>query len=220
MKIFILICTLLTGASARAWILLHQDPGFGDSAWGSVSSLNIYDDFVVGGPGWEIDRIDVYELYGNADVYGDTYYVEIWNAPQDFGGAIVTGPYSHTDVGIGPIGGYGYASYSVGFQIDDTLEGGYEGCNDGEGIMLGPGVYWLRFWASSSSPSGYFWYNSNVGNPNTSSAYIDGLGYSEEWAGESFDMSLKISCGIPEFSTLIYFTGGLLFLWKRHFLRR
>ncbi|HWP31440.1 MAG TPA: PEP-CTERM sorting domain-containing protein [Fimbriimonadales bacterium] len=212
MRKLTLLCALATlGVAANAQ-LIYQDPGTGDNAWGVIDAFSFYDDFTVGSPGWEIDRIETYEYYGDADSFGDTYRVDIWTAPSDLGGSIVAGTYTHTDVSVGPIGGYGFETFAVGFQLDAT-----PGC-DGQGLVLKPGTYWLRFWAGDSGV-GYFWYNANVGAPNGSSAYVDGFGYSESWAGQSFDMSFKMEgCVVPEPATLLAMGAGLAALAAR--LRR
>ncbi|HWP31441.1 MAG TPA: PEP-CTERM sorting domain-containing protein [Fimbriimonadales bacterium] len=204
MRKLILLCAIATLSAAANAQLIYQDPGTGDNAWGVIDAFSFYDDFNTG-PGWIITRIEAYEYYGDAESFGDTYRADIWTAPSDLGGVMVGGTYTHTDVSVGPIGGYGFETFAVGFDLPVPLE-------------LGPGTYWLRFWAGDSGV-GYFWYNANVGDPNGSSAYVDGFGYSESWAGQSFDMSFKMEGSVvPEPATLLAMGAGLAALAAR--LRR
>lgn len=204
MKTLILLCALATlGVAANAQ-LVYQDPGTGNSAWGYIDLLSFYDDFTITDPYWEIDRIETYERFGDAKEWGDEYYVDIWTAPKDFGGSrIIT--FKYTDISVGPIGPYGNNTWAIGFQFDPV-----PGC-DGEGLKLPQGTYWLLFRATDySSEHHYAWYNANFRNPNGSEAYVDGFGYSNQWAGDSFDMSFKIEgCAVPEPTTPLAMGVGL-----------
>jgi len=205
MKKLILLCAIATlGATANSAILLYQDPGTGNNAWGVIDFFNFYDDFTVPSPGWKIDKIETYEYYGDAASFGDKYRVDIWTKPSDQGGTMLTTTFQSTDVTTGPIGGYGFPTAQINF--DNELGGP---------IILGPGTYWLRFWAGDSGV-GYFWYNANVGAPNGATAYVDGFGGSESWAGEKFDMSMKlIGEVVPEPATLLALGAGLAALAAR-----
>ncbi|HWP31443.1 MAG TPA: PEP-CTERM sorting domain-containing protein [Fimbriimonadales bacterium] len=194
------IAALGTVANAQ---LVYQDPGTGNSAWGWIDLLSFYDDFTIPDPYWEIDRIETYERFGDAKQWEDEYYVDIWTAPEDLGGSrIIT--FKYTDISEGPMGPYGINTWAVGFQFDPS-----PGC-DGVGLKLPQGTYWLLFRATDYSEHNYAWYNANFRNPNGSEAYVDGFGYSSQWAGDAFDMSFKIEgCAVPEPATLFAMGAGL-----------
>lgn len=205
-KLTILSAIAALGVAANAAILIDQSPTTGDNAWGAIDYFPFYDDFTVTGPGWVVDKIITHEYYGDAPAFGDVYTVEIFTAPLGLGGASTGLMAKSTNVTVGPVGPYGFNTAQVNFDIG----------TDSSGWFLAPGTYWISFSTGVKNGPGYFWYNSNVNAPNGSNAYVDGFGYSNQWAGQNFDMSFTMEGKvIPEPATLLAVGAGLAALAAR-----
>ncbi len=204
-KLTILSAIAALGVAANAAILIDQSPTTGDNAWGAIDYFAFYDDFTVGSPGWVVDKIITHEYYGDAPAFGDVYTVEIWSAPKDFGGSLLNSATS-TNVTTGPVGPYGVNTAQVNFDIG----------KDSSGWFLAPGTYWISFSTGVKNGPGYYWYNSNVNAPNGSNAYVDGFGYTDQWAGQNFDMAFTMEGKVvPEPATLLAIGAGLAALAAR-----
>ncbi len=182
----ILVCFVVGVLNGAHTIPVYQDPVTGHGAWGAIDYFRFYDDFKVNDTlGQEIDYIETYEYYGYAPDFGDVYTIDVWNKPLDFGGEIVAGTFTHELISEGHNGPYGFPVKVIGFYLGDPDI-------PGDGLLLAPGKYWLSFSTGIKNGPGYYWYISNAGKPNGSNVYVDGFGYSDQWAGQNFDLSMNV----------------------------
>lgn len=173
-----------------------QDPFTGNNAWGPCGDLNFQDDLIIDSGTWDISAINMFEYWGD----GDTYTVNIFDNYIDLGGNLL---YS--------------ASTPESSLIFDGGLGGYVVPFATPGLILGPGTYIVQLDVSDGVFGGdYYWFNANVGGPNGNEAYIDGVGGSSAWAGESFDMSWDMDATlVPEPATMAVMGLGLLAVVRR-----
>lgn len=189
------LCAVCGVASAAG--NFTQDPLTGDNAWGTIDGFNFQDDLMMDQT-YNISNIRTYEYFGD----GTAYTLNIYDNYIDQGGNL--------------LGSYAATSVTGNNDLMNIWGTGYNVDFDTTGLTLGPGTYILQFTEASGSGLGWYWFNADVNAVNGNEAYVDTLGFSSSWAGESFDMSWDITATpVPEPASILAIGLGAALVLRR-----